>query len=424
MFRLATSPSAAFLMLFPTIGYYTFATYANVFLNADSNIGGVLIRSISLAILFIAWFLVPNNKRVRFGHLLAPAVIFIFLYGSRLLENMWIEEMRIPPGNDLVLLILFLSGVVPAIILASMERAICDEDMIALLSLFSVTFVIGMWLNREVLMQAAERRMMLDKVNPIALAYSASSFIIFYLLSFARSKRTMVEAVVIVPILLIIVSLARSRGMMISTGVTLAIYIIVLRGTRRIWTLAAVSLAAVVIGAYANPEYIERAADALSRLDADNDMSTAGHLLAFQGAWNQFLADPIFGRYAIELVTAYYPHNIYLESLMSVGIIGTVPFLVHCGMSLRAAIGLIRERDASFTRVFIALLFIRDAVGAAGSGAVWSVSGFWIASFLVIMMWYGRKRDLRLLHRRWRIQSPMSQDGRSPRPQKPIFGHY
>jgi O-antigen ligase len=401
-FRLLTSPAAAFLLLFPTIGYYTLAAYVNVLLDPESSAGGIVIRASSLAVLIIAVSRLRKRERRFIPNLLLPATIFTFLYGYRLLENILILDLEIPPGNTLVLLTFFLSSIVPAYALASSERTIRDEDMILLMTLFAVLLVIGMGLNREALMESAERRMALEKINPIALAYTASSMMLFYMLAFGRSKRVMIEAILIVPVLLIIVSLARSRGMIISTVVTLAIYVIALKGTRRIWVLTGLGGVAAAIAYYGNPEYIDHVIDALNRIDVHADMSTAARALTFQGAWEQFLEDPIFGRYAMELQTGWYPHNIYLESLMAVGLIGTVPFLVHFGMAARAAIGLIREREGAFTRVFVALLFIRDGVGAAASGGLWGVSGFWITSFLVIAMWYGRQRDQRLFFARRR----------------------
>jgi hypothetical protein len=75
---------------------------------------------------------------------------------------------------------------------------------------------------------------------------------------------------------------------------------------------------------------------------------------------------------------------------MATGLVGATPFFAHLLFAIRASVGLIRQRDASPTRTLVALLFIRDAIGAAGSGGLWGVSGFWITSFMVIAMWYGR----------------------------------
>lgn len=394
----------AFLVSFPTIGYYTFAAYVNV-LAPEGSIGAIIVRAGCLAIVALAWLLVPRGQRRRFGGLLLPATIFSLFYACRLFQNMLFLDIEIQPGNVTVLLTFFVSSLIPAFLLASMERGIRDEDMIFLLSVFAILFVIGMGLNRELLMETAERRMALDKINPISLAYVASSLMMFYLLAFARSKRIKVEALVVVPVLLLIVSLARSRGMMISTGITLLVYVLMLKGTRRIWVLSGLAAAAAVIGFYANPEYLGYAIEALNRINVNTDMSTAGRVLLYEGAWRQFIDDPLLGRYAAEVSSGYYyPHNIYLESLMAVGLIGTIPFAIHLFLASRAAIGVLREKERSFTRVFVALLFIRDAIGAAASGALWGIPGFWITSFVIIVMWYGRKQDERHLINYWRMR--------------------
>ncbi|RVB80571.1 MULTISPECIES: O-antigen ligase family protein [unclassified Mesorhizobium] len=405
MYRLWTSPAAAFLFLFPTIGYYTFAAYANV-VSPEGSSGGVVIRAVSLAVLVFAFLAVPRRLRRPFSITLLPATIFIVLYGSRLIENMLFLRLEISPGNFLVLSIFVLSSIIPAYMLASSERKISDNDMLALLSVLAILFIFGMALNRAALVETSEWRMKLEKINPIALAYVASSFLLFYMIAFRYSKKILIQAIFFVPVMLVIVSLARSRGVLISTGLTVLLYVLVVKGTRRVWAFVGLGVIAVAIVAFADPKYIEVVMEALNKIDADTDMSTAGRVMAFRGAWEQFLADPIFGRYAIELLTAYYPHNIYLESLMSVGLLGTVPLTLHCLISLRAAIGLLREKQAGFAGVFIALLFIRDAVGAAGSGAIWGASGFWITSFLVVSMWYGRRQDQQRVEHRWRWPSP------------------
>jgi len=403
--RLFTSPSAAFILAVPTLGYYTLAAYVNA-VAPDGSAGSILIRSFGLAVLLLAWLGLRRGKARSLGYLLLPAGIFFAFYAYRLAENILYLDMVVPPGNAVVLLTFCVASVLPAYVLARSERGIREEDMATLLSLIAALFVIGMALNWDALTAASDRRMSLDKINPISLAYVASSLMLFYLIAFGRSKRARIEALLIVPILLVIIALARSRGMMISTGFTLVAYVLALQGTRRIRAVLLLAVAALVIGLCADPAYVGGVVEALSRMDVHTDMSTASRAMSFQGAWDQFLENPLFGRYAVELGSNYYPHNIYLESLMSVGLVGTVPFAIHFAIASRATWGLLREREASLSRVFIALLFIRDAVGAGASGALWGVPGFWISSFLVIAMWYGRRQDIRRLQARRQKPSP------------------
>ncbi|QQS55460.1 MAG: O-antigen ligase family protein [Candidatus Competibacteraceae bacterium] len=393
VFRFLTSPAAAFLLLFPTIGYYTFAAYVNVIF-PEGSVGNIVIRAGSLVILSIAFTSVRARQKKGFNKFLLPVTIFLFFYTLRLVENILFSDIEIIPGNNtLVLMIFFFSSIIPAYVLAFIEPAIRDEDMVALLSGFAILFLVGVWLNREALAESAEVRMMLTKINPISLSYVAVSFILYYLIQFSRSKRVIIEALLITPVLLVIISLARSRGAMISGILTLIIYILITKGSRRISMLVILGGAVTLIALFANPIYLESAMDALNRIDTHDDLSTKGRILSFEGAWEQFLENPLIGRYAIELQTGVYSHNILLDSLMSVGLIGSIPFALHIGLALRATIGIIRNHTDSFAHVFIALLFIRDFIGSQFSGSLWGSSGFWITSFIVISIWYGRKRN-------------------------------
>lgn len=385
------SPAAAFALTFPTIGFYTLAAYVNVFA-PEGSAGSIAIRGASLALVFVALATTPRGLKARLPPHILPAGVFVAIYGARLGENILFQHMNIPPGNELVLSIFFLSSIVPAYALMTMHRNLRDEDTKIVMSLFVYLFLVGMFLNREVLSDIGNKRLMLDKINPISLSYVCSSILMYFIVFFSKSSRVKLEAIVVVPILLMIVALARSRGMMIASVATILVYVMALRGSRRIWMLVSLAAGAVLLANFANPEYFTKMFDALSRIDAEADASTAGRVLAFHGAWRQFQEDPLFGRYVVEQVVQYYPHNIYLEVLMAVGLVGAVPFIAHVALALRGAIGLIRMRDGSATGTFIALLFIRDAVGSAGSGGVWGVAGFWLSSFMVIAMWYGRTR--------------------------------
>lgn len=403
------SASMAFVLLFPTVGYYTLATYAN-FIIPDGSIGGVAIRVLSTIVLCIAYARFSSRMVRPVFPALTWASLFLFIYSCRLLQNVFIDDIYSDQRATLVLSIFFLSSLIPAYLLATMERGMSDREMAWVTSAFSFAFVVGIIINRDALAMTSESRMALDKVNPIALAYVSSSFILFYFLRFTKSKWAMAESLCIVPILLVVVSLSRSRGMLISTAITLLFYVLVVKGTRRIWTIAGLATAAVMVLTFLSPEYQSIVVKALSRINVDSDLSTAGRAAAFQGAWDQFLENPFFGRYVVERLTGFYPHNIYIEALMSVGLVGAVPFTIHVVMAFRSAIGLIRNSEGSFAGVFVSLLFVRDAVGAAASGGIWSVSGFWISSFLVVVMW--RSKKVALTRSAFDARSPESTNAR------------
>lgn len=387
--HLLISPSTAFLLLFPTIGYYTLATYSNAFLPHEGSTGSSIIRILSFGVLVISFFFVAWRKRRGIHIYLLPATAFIFLYTYRLFENIFILEIEIPPGNIYILVIFFFYCVIPAYIISLSEKSMRDEDILIMLYVLSILFSLGILINIDYFIYVEGRRAYLERINAISMAYTAASFLIFYMVSITQSRRFVVEALFIVPVLLLVVSLTRSRGMIIATGVVVIIYVLTLKGKKRIWALISLGTVTALIGVFAT-EQLGQVAAALAQLG--QDQSSEERFITYRGAWNQFLQDPLFGRYAVEFKFNFYPHNIYLESLMAVGIIGTLPLLLHFCLALRAAVGLLREKEKSFSRVFVSLLFIREAISDAFSGALWGAAGFWITSFLVIVMWYGYSR--------------------------------
>ena len=373
----------AFLLLFPTIGYYILAGIVNIFDPAGST-GTIAIRLGALVLLVLGIIHLRRGTWLPFLPVFFPGTLFLLAYGARLVENVVIQDMVIPPDTNQVLLLFLFASAIPALLMGRAALALRENDLRLLMTAYLGLFALVMALNIGDLSDVGSERLMLTKINPIALAYICSSFLLYYLVFWRASKRVLIETVLAAPFLITIIAMARSRGMMIATAATLVVYVLALRGTARIFAAVGVGAGALILAVFAFPEQFALMTEALGRIDTENDMSTAGRALSFQGAWHQFLEDPAFGRYAIELLTNYYPHNIYLEALMAVGLTGSILFAFHIAFSVRAAIAIIRDKAAPRMHLFVALLFIRDAVGAAASGAVWSASGFWITSFVII----------------------------------------
>lgn len=391
--RLLLSPSCVFALSFPTIGYYTFSTYVSL-LEADSNLPIIVYRAVSLLFLLVS-FVCAWRYRSAIPLQAWPGLFFLVIYLLRLVENAWVQQIRIPPDTTTALLV-FAVGTIPAVIaLMAIWRQISEADSQKVFSAFALLFVIGAVL---VLLQTGQdltyRRLAFEKVNPISLAYTCSSFLIFYFVVGRKSKRVAIEATVAVPVLIYIAANAQSRGMIISTGMCFLIAIIVQRGKARMVNISVLAILSAIAVLAIEPAVFEKALLALQRIDVISDRSTVLRVLSFQGAYQQFLDDPLFGRYVNEQLTNYYPHNIYLESLMSVGLLGSAPFFLHTFLALKSAILVLRLKNANWVWTFISILFIREAVASAASGSLWGNTGFWMTSFLVIAIWSGHRRDL------------------------------
>ena len=382
------SPGSAMAMAL--LGYYSLAGFSNV-LAGDSNVGGILIRLLSLVTVVAAFAGLSDNTRRLGGLIYLPAGLFFLAYFFRMVENIFFLGIRTPGSVEMMFAVFLLSSIFTSFILARVAHEIREYDFTLTVTILNFLFLVGMALNRELLLQSVNQRMMLEKINPISMAHLAASFLIFHFLFFRKSKSLLVWAVVTTPLLLLVIVYARSRGPILAPIVSLALYALLLKGTRRIWMgLGLTALALGVLWLADGGEYLNIVTRMFERTDIETDESTQVHYLGAIGAWNQFLDDIFFGRYIIETVTGYYPHNLFLEALMSVGLIGSLPLAIHLGLATRATIGIIRSHR-SVVSTFIAVIFIRDSIAAFLAGAVWGSQEFWIGSFVVIALWYGRQ---------------------------------
>lgn len=389
LFSFLLSPSMAAALAL--VGYYAFAGISNA-VSPEGSLGGILIRIGTLFVILVAFMRFANRRNAVGLALLVPLAIFAIAYTLRIFDNFSLGFNSIPFTLNQVFLIFVVSGIIPAFLLSQIQGGIRSDQFMKAISLMCLLYLVGMALNANELLTSRSLgagRIALEKINPIAMAHAAFAFIIFYVIVFRQSPRYFIEAAIFTPALLLIVLYTGSRGALVSGVITIALYVLLLKGTRRIWM--AVSLIAVIlIGFTYGLENFEGMIDRFDRLRGIGDGSTQKHLQAWTGAFQQFLDHPVTGGYIIEHSTNYYPHNIYLESLMAVGLVGSVPLFVHIALAFRGAFGIIRARKFSIVKMFIALFFVRESIALATYSSIWGANGFWVSSTLVIAFWYGR----------------------------------
>jgi hypothetical protein len=389
------SPGAA--VAITLMGYYSFAGFANAFAG-ESSIGGVLIRILMFATVFAAYAGLTDRRR-RFGPLvLLPASLFFLAYLARLLENLYFSQIRVPGGAELILSVFIVSGILTSYLMARIVQTIRVFDFTLVATVLIVLFLIGMFLNREILTETANHRLMLERMNPISMSHLAASFLIFHYIFFKQSKTLLIMAIATTPAMLLIMVYARSRGPILGLIASVLIYTLLLKGTRKIWALVGLAVTALGLLWLADGgEYLRIVTNMFMRTDIEADESTKIHYQGAVGAWDQFMEDLFFGRYVIEIITGFYPHNLFLEVPMAVGLFGAIPFAIHMMLAARATVGIIRATDLSLVATFVALTFIRDVIAAFLAGSVWASSEFWVGSFLVIAFWHGRDSKLQTL---------------------------
>lgn len=110
--------------------------------------------------------------------------------------------------------------------------------------------------------------------------------------------------------------------------------------------------------------------------------------LEFQGrAWEQFLHSPMFGSGFAEAVSGTYPHNIVIESLMALGVVGGVLLVLVTVRAIRCSFTALRAHA-----VLPVLLLVQYAVNGQLSGSLWGSDAMW--AMAAVVMAYGAPRRL------------------------------
>ncbi|MEM8750438.1 MAG: O-antigen ligase family protein [Pseudomonadota bacterium] len=397
------SPSTA--LVASMLGYYTFATYANVFL-PDSNLGGILIRAGLAGLVCVSVILTSNSVLQRRSMHLLPVMIFFSLYGMRLLENIFISGVWVSPGPQTVFPVYFISTILPLVLLSTRLSHFNDNHFHMAMLLLAGLFLAGLGLNLDVLLETSERRMTLEKINPISLAHTAFGFVLYFIVAFGKSRRWSIEAMLIIPLMLAVVLYARSRGAYVTGAIAILIYVMLLRGGRRILVTIGLTGITSLLLIFYSEEIYDIVITRLQQTNIDDDVATYLRYKAFWGSWEQFKDNILIGRYAVEQSVNFYPHNIYMESLMAVGLLGTIPFILHLIFATKAAVSIVRSRQYPVFAVFCAIIFFKDSLSGLFSGNLWGSTTFWVSSTMVIVFWYqARHHTMRPLSQSHHIPS-------------------
>jgi O-antigen ligase len=146
----------------------------------------------------------------------------------------------------------------------------------------------------------------------------------------------------------------------------------------------AVTMAAAAGAAVAVAFYLERETSfgMVSRMVGGfDDEASLVRIQLTAGALSQFMAHPIVGDAIVERVSAYYPHNIFIESLMATGLVGFVLLSMVVAVCTRAAWRLIR---ASHATRWVGLLYVQSFVVSLFSGSLFLDGQFWALSVAVL----------------------------------------
>ena len=171
---------------------------------------------------------------------------------------------------------------------------------------------------------------------------------------------------------------ANSRGPLVSLLLAFGLMLLARFRRRTTWPIVLVLLLATAAGSGEIADILFSSNGIIDRFNAistGNDLSSAYRLIAYNGAWNQFVDNPLFGNAIEEQITNFYPHNVVLEALMATGLIGGIPFIGLLFLALHAAWKIMQSASGE---VWIGLLTIQYIVAHQMSFSLVQATPMWM----------------------------------------------
>lgn len=367
------SASASWLFVLTLIGYPAVGLQASL-LNLDSMLLSIPFR-IAVALLAV-WVLV--RARPNASQLWRPRWLFVFwlAYLVRLLWDLLVARI---PGSSEALVFFLLTVLLPCTALGLAAPRLDERRTATLLLAFGAAVcatavlmqVSGLGAARSTTEQL-DGRLSFEAVNPITLGNVAATTLIAALCLTQRHPRplewlALFAAAAVAGVCLM---LAASRGPLLSLAFATIVFAAITGRWRWLALLVLLGLALVL-----DPD-----SELFTRFATiQEDESALLRLAAQANAITQFLDHPLLGSAFVELEFLEYPHNLFIETAMAVGIAGSVLLLTLLYKSLVGLRQVVRRGG-----LLLPLLFVQVFIGAQLSGGIWSNGPLWACVALLL----------------------------------------
>jgi hypothetical protein len=227
-----------------------------------------------------------------------------------------------------------------------------------------------------------------DVLNPITISLYGEFLILLALANLAVAKRrTAVKLVLWGAFFLgaLVLTLGASRGPLLGTAVgmlfCLGVYLWYSRKTPMFIVKTVLAPILLIGGIYRFilPKLEGIDFTILNRMSNFNEQLASGKKefrnFQWESAWQQFLENPIIGDRYLERYANFYPHNIYLESLMAMGVVGGLLFM---GIIIVTFFVIFRSFYSRQDIIVFAVLVLAVEVAVFTSGSLFGSIDFWV----------------------------------------------
>ena len=235
-------------------------------------------------------------------------------------------------------------------------------------------------------------RLQLTALNPILLGQLGTTILVMsvWVLSNRYQMHRLTMKIIFSAAVLLGAGLligSNSRGPLVSAIVCLLFISIASNSRSRLYAISFLVVAFVSFAPATQYLETEYGLTTYTRLFGQSQLTeenTLDRLSRQAGAFNAFMESPLFGASLEEPTYGGYPHNMFIEALMSTGIISAALLFILLSMTFTYAVRLYVEVKGYG---WASVLFIQYLVASQFSGSIYTVNYLWITNGLVIAIY-------------------------------------
>jgi len=366
---------------------YPLTSTVSTYLGQQTQLFSIAYRALvlGLSLLLILSYVLKRRKNSNINPYLKYIFIFWILYFFRILLDTLIFPVPLSFGFKEYYLSAIGACLIPMIALVKPQKSENLEMVFVATLIAGVTSSILIWLiniRSGALFGGYNLwggRLSLEALNPISVGHLGVTLIIislyFMIVKDARLPKWILLGSLFVGSITAVA--AASKGPFVALLVVFFLFFAAgFKGVNKTKSIVVLAMGVLII--YQSAQYAGEVLgfSSISRFQiTENNASTYARLIAMDGAWNQFLENPLFGDSLEEKITQFYPHNILLESFMATGIFGGSVFILLMFMSIYKSY-ILMKYDLYYG--LLAMLYIQYLVGALLSGSLWGSGQMWV----------------------------------------------
>ena len=314
-------------------------------------------------------------------------ILFLSLYFSKLILDF--IYMDFDYGRDKVeLSLLIVSSIVfPLLVLLFSKPEFLNVPDVTF-KLFFILFVVCLLSVASGIIFGFKYRLSGNSIlNPISLGHHALTCLIlgsFILLNYNISGGKKLLLKIALPISVICLILVASRGPLVAMFTLLAIYLLINKsGIMKNVLILFLSIGFLLLALAISESFFDAM---LNRMTVNLDEQDGeARVFLWRLAIDEFIQSPIIGSHTTTEIG--YVHNMFLEILMSTGLVGFLWFLFICLSSWKRLYSYIKENDE---RLIFGLIAIQYLIASFFSGTVYSNDLVWIYLSIFLLISNGR----------------------------------